>query len=85
MPDELRGTFAGLAHPAVLDHIQSIGVTTLSLMPVQQRVDYTIDANVAGATVSAYSHLGGKIGVLVALDKPGSSELATDTPDISLP
>ncbi|MFA5000332.1 MAG: translation elongation factor Ts [Patescibacteria group bacterium] len=32
----------------------------------------------SGATVAAYSHLGGKIGVLVALDAAGKSELATD-------
>ncbi|MFA6513985.1 MAG: translation elongation factor Ts [Patescibacteria group bacterium] len=29
-------------------------------------------------TVTAYSHLGGKIGVLVALDQPGKSDLAAD-------
>ncbi len=39
VPPALRGTYAGLAHPAVLDHIQSLGVTTLSLMPVQHRAD----------------------------------------------
>lgn len=33
---------------------------------------------VTGATVSAYSHLGGKIGVLVALDRAGAAELAAD-------
>jgi elongation factor Ts len=32
----------------------------------------------SGETVAAYSHLGGKIGVLIALDKPGQAELATD-------
>ncbi len=31
-----------------------------------------------GASVAAYSHLGGKIGVLTALDKEGASELAGD-------
>jgi elongation factor Ts len=31
-----------------------------------------------GATVAAYSHLGGKIGVLVALDQPEKSEVASD-------
>ncbi len=41
VPEALRGTYAGLAHPAVLDHIQSLGVTTLSLMPVQHRADET--------------------------------------------
>ncbi len=31
-----------------------------------------------GSTVAAYSHMGGKIGALVSLDKPGKSELATE-------
>lgn len=33
---------------------------------------------ISGETVSAYSHLGGKIGVLISLDKSGQSELAAD-------
>ncbi len=33
---------------------------------------------ISGATVAAYSHLGGKMGVLVALDAPDKSEIATD-------
>lgn len=32
----------------------------------------------SGASVAAYSHLGGKIGVLVALDQPEKSDLAAD-------
>ena len=39
VPEALRGSYAGLAHPAVLDHLQQLGVTTLSLMPVQHRAD----------------------------------------------
>jgi len=39
LPAELRGSYAGLAHPTVLDHLQQLGVTTLSLMPVQHRAD----------------------------------------------
>lgn len=35
-------------------------------------------AVVEGKTVAAYSHMGGKIGVLVALDKEGEDELAYD-------
>ncbi len=34
VPEELRGTYAGLAHPAVLDHLTSLGVTTVELLPV---------------------------------------------------
>lgn len=33
---------------------------------------------ISGETVAAYSHLGGKIGVLIALDKSGQAELAAD-------
>ncbi|MDM0106229.1 glycogen debranching protein GlgX [Variovorax sp. J22R24] len=39
VPAALRGTYAGLAEPAVLDHLQRLGVTTLNLMPVQHRAD----------------------------------------------
>ncbi len=35
-------------------------------------------AIIQGASVSAYSHLGGKIGVLVALDQPGKKDVAAD-------
>ncbi|GIH69536.1 glycogen debranching protein GlgX [Sphaerimonospora thailandensis] len=38
VPEEQRGTYAGLAHPAVLDHLLSIGVTAVELMPVHQFV-----------------------------------------------
>ncbi|SIM94526.1 Glycogen operon protein GlgX homolog [Mycobacteroides abscessus subsp. abscessus] len=33
IPEELRGTYAGLAHPAVIDHLHSLGVTAIELMP----------------------------------------------------
>ena len=39
IPDELRGTYAGLAHPAFLDHLQRIGVTAVELMPVHTFTD----------------------------------------------
>ncbi len=35
----LRGTFAGLAHPAALAHLKSLGVTTLELMPCAAWID----------------------------------------------
>jgi glycogen operon protein len=34
LPEELRGTYAGVAHPAIIEHLQSIGVTAIELMPV---------------------------------------------------
>ena len=36
VPEELRGTYAGLAHPAITDHLQKLGVTAIELMPVHQ-------------------------------------------------
>jgi glycogen operon protein len=39
VPSDLRGTYAGLAHPAAIAHLQALGVTTLSLLPVQYHLD----------------------------------------------
>jgi isoamylase len=36
VPPELRGTYAGLTHPAALAHLKRLGVTALELMPVHQ-------------------------------------------------
>ncbi|HEX5142587.1 MAG TPA: glycogen debranching protein GlgX [Mycobacterium sp.] len=36
IPDELRGTYAGLAHPAIIEHLTSLNVTAIELMPVHQ-------------------------------------------------
>jgi isoamylase len=38
VPEELRGTYAGLAHPAAIAHLQRLGVTAVELMPVHQFV-----------------------------------------------
>jgi len=35
VPDHLRGKYLGLAHPAAIDHLRQLGVTTVELMPVQ--------------------------------------------------
>ena len=34
VPEHLRGTYAGVAHPAVIEHLKSLGVTALELLPV---------------------------------------------------
>ena len=38
VPEEIRGTYAGIAHPAVVDHLRALGVTAIELMPVHQFV-----------------------------------------------
>jgi isoamylase len=34
LPEELRGTYAGVAHPVIVEHLKSLGVTAIELMPV---------------------------------------------------
>jgi isoamylase len=36
VPEHLRGTYAGLAHPDAVGHLLDLGVTTLELLPVHQ-------------------------------------------------
>ncbi|MGA8329804.1 MAG: glycogen debranching protein GlgX [Mycobacterium sp.] len=36
VPEALRGTYAGLAHPAIIEHLKSLNVTAIELMPVHQ-------------------------------------------------
>ncbi|MGW2558076.1 glycogen debranching protein GlgX [Streptomyces sp. NPDC001514] len=36
IPEELRGTYAGLAHPAAIGHLVRLGVTAVELLPVHQ-------------------------------------------------
>lgn len=41
VPEEIRGTYAGVAHPAVVDHLTRLGVTAIELLPVHQFVNDT--------------------------------------------
>ena len=36
LPPELRGTYAGLAHPASISYLRDLGVTAVELLPVHQ-------------------------------------------------
>jgi len=38
VPEELRGTYAGLAHPATIDYFKRLGITAIELMPVHHFV-----------------------------------------------
>ncbi len=39
VPEALRGTYAGLAQPAVVQHLLGLGITAVSLLPVQHWLD----------------------------------------------
>jgi isoamylase len=36
IPSEIRGTYAGLAHPAAVEHLAGLGITAVELLPVHQ-------------------------------------------------
>jgi isoamylase len=36
LPDELRGTYAGLGHPKAIEYFTRLGITAIELMPVHQ-------------------------------------------------
>ncbi|MDP2251336.1 MAG: glycogen debranching protein GlgX [Hydrogenophaga sp.] len=38
VPEHQRGTYAALAHPAVVQHLQRLGITTVCLLPVHQHI-----------------------------------------------
>jgi glycogen operon protein len=38
IPEEIRGTYAALAHPVMIEHFHRLGVTAIELMPVHQFV-----------------------------------------------
>jgi isoamylase len=39
IPDTIRGRYAAMGHPAIIDHLTSLGVTAVELLPVHQFVN----------------------------------------------
>ncbi|MBI1377675.1 MAG: glycogen debranching protein GlgX [Frankiales bacterium] len=58
VPPELRGTYAGLAHPAAVEHLLSLGVTAVELLPVHQFVSEPPLADRGVSNYWGYSTLG---------------------------
>jgi len=38
IPESMRGTYAAIAHPAIIEHLKRVGITAIELMPVHQFV-----------------------------------------------
>jgi len=51
VPEQLRGTYAGLATPAVTDYLRDLGVTAVELLPVHQ---FTTEPAVAARGLTNY-------------------------------
>ena len=39
IPEEIRGTYSAIAHPVIIDHLKSLGVTAIELMPIHQFIN----------------------------------------------
>ncbi|AYH07573.1 glycogen debranching protein GlgX [Pectobacterium parmentieri] len=39
IPEDIRGSYAALGHPVMIDYLTSLGITALELLPVQQHAD----------------------------------------------
>jgi isoamylase len=51
VPEEIRGSYAAIAHPSIIEHLVSLGVTAIELMPVHQFVQ---DTTLAAKGLSNY-------------------------------
>jgi glycogen operon protein len=51
VPEEIRGTYAGIAHPVTVAHLKDLGVTAVELMPVHQFVN---DSHLVDRELSNY-------------------------------
>ena len=58
VPEHLRGTYAGLAHDSIIAHLQSIGVTSLELLPVHQSLDEEHLAHIGLSNYWGYNTIG---------------------------
>src|SRR5215831_18369625 len=58
LPEELRGTYQGLAHPAVVRYLQQLGITAVELMPVHQFISDDVLADHGLANFWGYNTIG---------------------------
>ncbi|HET6917072.1 MAG TPA: alpha-amylase family glycosyl hydrolase, partial [Acidimicrobiales bacterium] len=58
IPEELRGTYAGVAHPAMVEHLTKLGVTAVELMPVHHFVNDSILVDKGLANYWGYNTIG---------------------------
>jgi isoamylase len=58
VPDELRGTYAGLASEAAIEHLRSLGVTAVELLPVHHIADESFLVDRGLSNYWGYSSIG---------------------------
>jgi len=58
VPADLRGTYAGLAHPAAVGHLVDLGITAVELLPVHQHITASTQARAGLVNYWGYNTIG---------------------------
>ena len=58
VPPEIRGTYAGLAYPTVIEYLKNLGVTAIELMPIHQFVNDSFLTNKGLSNYWGYNTIG---------------------------
>jgi isoamylase len=58
VPEDERGTYLGLSHPAIIDHLKSLGVTAIELMPAHQFISDDVLAQRGLSNYWGYNTIG---------------------------
>ncbi len=58
VPEALRGTYAGVAHPSVIEHLKELGITALELLPVHHFIHDAFLADKGLSNYSGYNSIG---------------------------
>ncbi len=51
IPEEIRGSYAGMAHPVMIKHLKELGVTAIELLPIHFHID---EPHLQGTGMSNY-------------------------------
>jgi len=58
VPEELRGTYAGMAHPSIIEYLKDLGVTAIELMPVHQFLEEQFLSDLGHTNYWGYASIG---------------------------
>jgi isoamylase len=78
LPEHLRGTYAGVAHPATLAHLTGLGVTTVQLLPVHTFVSEPQVARRGLVNYWGYNSLGFFAPHVGYASRPGAAAALTE-------
>jgi isoamylase len=58
IPEEIRGSYAAIGHPAMIEHLTNLGITAIELMPVHQFVNDSVLSDQGLSNYWGYNTIG---------------------------